>query len=191
MMMMMIYETNTEKTPGRDTSIILYTAGMTSRGRNDESCYVYWPAICNVALLLTTLTPVCGLVALQWYTPTSDLLFLLWMMRRKNSWPLGSSIRCELGFSFAVTTGWPLRYHVMTGVGSPSALQLSVAGSFLATYWSSGCSVMRGLVLLLLLLLIRAPVDDCSPGHDHVTYAQYRVFFHNVCWQIESQSLLL
>jgi len=30
------------------------------------------------------------------------------------------------------------------GVGSPSALQLSVAGSFRATNTSSGCSTMRG-----------------------------------------------
>ena len=35
---------------------------------------------------------------------------------------------------------------VLTGCGSPSALQLSVAGSFLATYWSSGCSIIRGFV---------------------------------------------
>ncbi len=33
-----------------------------------------------------------------------------------------------------------------TGCGSPSALQLSVAGSFFATYWSSGCSMIRGFV---------------------------------------------
>jgi len=131
---------------------------MTLYGRKGE-IRVYWPAICNVALLLMTLTPVCGSVALQWYNPTSDLPFLLWIIRRKNSCPLGSSMRCELGFSLAVTTGCPLRYHVITGVGSPSALQLSVAGSFLATYWSSGCSVIRGSEPPL----IRGLVADWSP----------------------------
>ena len=65
------------------------------------------------------------------------------MTLRKNSWPLGSSIRWDVGLSLAMTS-WPSRYHVMVGAGSPSALQLSVTGSLRATYVSSGCSTIAG-----------------------------------------------
>ena len=44
----------------------------------------------------------------------------------------------------AVITGCPSLNQVMTGVGSPSALQPKVTGSFFATAVSSGCSVIFG-----------------------------------------------
>ena len=83
--------------------------------------------------------------------PTSDrrpppAAASVWTTRRKNSCPVGSSIRCESGLSSAVVTGRPSRYQVTVGAGSPSAWQLSVAGSLRATYTSSGCSTMRGLL---------------------------------------------
>jgi len=116
------------------------------------------------ALRLIALTPVSGFVALQWYIPTSDKPpptstppppppppipprdAFPCMTRRKKSCPLGSSIRWDSGFSLAVMTSSPLRYQEMRGGGSPSALQLIVAGSLRTTYWSSGCSTIRGLL---------------------------------------------
>ena len=44
----------------------------------------------------------------------------------------------------AVTTNSPSLYQVIVGVGSPSALQPKVTGSFLATAVSSGCSMIFG-----------------------------------------------
>ncbi len=44
----------------------------------------------------------------------------------------------------AVTTLLPSLYHVILGVGSPSALQPKVTGSFFVTEVSSGCSVILG-----------------------------------------------
>lgn len=60
---------------------------------------------------------------------------------RKNKPPAGKIIRCEPGSSF---NGSPSLYHVMVGVGVPSALQFSVTGSYLGTITSNGCSVIRG-----------------------------------------------
>lgn len=43
-----------------------------------------------------------------------------------------------------VTTSSPSLNHSILGFGFPSALQLSVTGSFLATTMSEGCSVILG-----------------------------------------------
>ena len=79
--------------------------------------------------------------------PTSGLLFLLWMMRRKNSCPLGRRMWLDDGFIDDVSTSSPLRYHVISGGGSPVAMQFNVSGCFFATYLSFGCSMMRGFVI--------------------------------------------
>lgn len=50
------------------------------------------------------------------------------------------------GLVVAVSTTEPSFHHKISGSGSPSAWHLRVAGSFLATYVSSGCSVIRGMV---------------------------------------------
>ena len=51
------------------------------------------------------------------------------------------------GFMDDVSTGSPLRYHVISGGGSPVAMQFKVAGCFFATYLFSGCSMIRGFVI--------------------------------------------
>jgi len=60
---------------------------------------------------------------------------------RKNNPPAGKVMRWEPGRIFR---GTPSLYHWMVGVGLPSALQLSVAGSCRGTVVSMGCSTIRG-----------------------------------------------
>jgi len=60
---------------------------------------------------------------------------------RKNNPPAGRVMRWEPGRIFR---GTPSLYHWMVGVGLPSALQLSVAGSCRGTVVSMGCSTIRG-----------------------------------------------
>ena len=92
------------------THAILLAALLSTNPTRHE----YIPAISNVAFLLATETLVLGLVATQLYSPTSGLLFLLCITRRKKSCPDGNNIRWEEGFSLAVITGCPLRYQVIT-----------------------------------------------------------------------------
>ena len=73
-----------------------------------------------------------------------DFLTLVWTTLRMKSWPLGSNIRFDEESSIDVTTGRPSLYHVMMGLGLPSALQLRVAGLLRATHWSCGCSIISG-----------------------------------------------
>lgn len=61
---------------------------------------------------------------------------------RKNRAPDGSKTRCDPG---AIFTGVPSLYHLMLGIGAPSALQFNVTGSWRGTVVSMGCSVIRGI----------------------------------------------
>ena len=99
------------------------------------------PATVRVAFLL--LADPTTLVASHQYVPPS-CSFLLWITRRKNSDPAGRMTRCDLGLEGAVGTGTPSLYHRISGSGIPSALQLRVSGSFLATSIEVGGSVMWG-----------------------------------------------
>ena len=65
-----------------------------------------------------------------------------WLLtRRKKSAPDGRAMRCDPDSS---VTGWPSLNHWISGGGLPSALQLSVVGSWRGTITSRGCSVILG-----------------------------------------------
>lgn len=69
------------------------------------------------------------------------LLLSFYFTFRKNKPPAGSRILCDPG---SALIGSPSLNHVIVGVGIPSALQLSVAGSCRGTMTSRGCSVILG-----------------------------------------------
>lgn len=69
------------------------------------------------------------------------MLLAIWLTLRKNKPPAGSVILWEPGSIFS---GTPSLNHWIVGVGEPSALQLSVAGSCRGTVVSIGCSTIRG-----------------------------------------------
>lgn len=92
-----------------------------SNGANALICYFLdppLPAILRVALLEMALPSL--LVALQQYTPASDLSFW-WTTLRKNSFPPSINIFWEQGSSSIVFTCRPSWYQVMVGRGLPSA----------------------------------------------------------------------
>lgn len=60
---------------------------------------------------------------------------------RKKSPPDKSSTLCEPG---NILSGTPSLYHWIVGVGDPSALQFSVAGSCLGIIEFVGCSMILG-----------------------------------------------
>lgn len=99
------------------------------------------PAIWSVALRLNTFP--AAFLATHQYTPPS-CSFLPCTVRRKNSEPDGKRTRCDLLSLGLVFTGSPSLNHSMVGIGSPSALQFNVTGSFFGTTMSLGCSVIRG-----------------------------------------------
>lgn len=86
------------------------------------------------------------LVAVQWYIPKS------WSALSKNREPLGRTSLCAV---FPIFTGWLSLYHTIWTF-SPETLQRRVAGSFLTTRTSRGCSFITGaspksIVVLLVL----------------------------------------
>lgn len=78
--------------------------------------------------------------AVHQYVPESESR-LPWDASKNNSEPSGSRALRTLPVA---STGRPSRYHRTSGLGSPSDLQLSVAGSCSNTVMSVGCSTIRG-----------------------------------------------
>ena len=64
------------------------------------------------------------------------------MTLRKNRDPVGKITLWDLGLEGAVGTSCPSLYHLISGSGTPSALQFRVRGSFLGTVIEVGCSVI-------------------------------------------------